>query len=36
MTATVNAAGRILAPPTFLAINALDPRLLQLGFKISF
>jgi hypothetical protein len=34
--ATVDATGRILAPPTFAAINALDPRLLQLGFKLSF
>ena len=35
-TATVDSTGKIIAPPTFLQINALDPRLLQLGFKLSF
>ena len=35
-TATVDSTGKIIAPPTFLQINALDPRLLQLGFKITF
>jgi hypothetical protein len=35
-TATVDATGKIIAPPTFLQINALDPRLLQLGFKLTF
>ena len=35
-TASLDAAGNITARPTFLQINALDPRLLQMGFKVSF
>ncbi len=34
--ATVDATGRILSPPTLAPLNALDPRLLQLGLKFSF
>jgi len=34
--ATVNSAGVILTQPTLQPINALDPRLLQLGIKLSF
>ena len=34
--ASVDATGKITAQPTFLQINALDPRLVQLGFKVSF
>jgi hypothetical protein len=34
--ATVDATGRILSAPTFAPLNALDPRLLQLGLKFSF
>src|SRR5436190_23201115 len=36
LSATVDAAGAITTPPSFLATAALDPRLLQLGFKLSF
>jgi Carboxypeptidase regulatory-like domain/TonB dependent receptor len=35
-TATVDAAGNITAPPTYLATAALDNRLLQFGFKLRF
>lgn len=34
--ATVNAAGVIITPPTFLQTAAGDPRLMQLGLKLSF
>jgi hypothetical protein len=34
--ATVDSTGAITAQPSFARLNALDPRLLQLGLKISF
>jgi hypothetical protein len=35
-TATVDPAGNIIVPPSLNATAALDQRLLQLGFRISF
>ncbi len=35
-TATVNATGAITAQPTFAWTNAIDQRLIQLGFRVSF
>jgi hypothetical protein len=35
-TAAVDTAGRILTPPSFLQTAALDPRLLQLGIRVSW
>lgn len=35
-TATVDPAGSIIVPPSLTATAALDQRLLQLGFRVSF
>ncbi|MEZ5399232.1 MAG: TonB-dependent receptor [Bryobacteraceae bacterium] len=35
-TATVDPAGNIIVPPSLAASAALDQRLLQLGFRVSF
>jgi hypothetical protein len=35
-TATVNAAGTILTQPSYAATAAIDQRLIQLGFRVSF
>jgi hypothetical protein len=35
-SATVDPAGNIIVPPSLNATAALDQRLLQLGFRISF
>jgi hypothetical protein len=35
-TATVDAAGNIIAWPSLAWTSALDQRLLQLGLKLSF
>jgi hypothetical protein len=35
-TATVNNLGVITAPPTYAWNNAIDQRLIQLGFKFNF
>lgn len=35
-TASVDAQGNILTPPTYLTTVALDPRLVQLGFRLTF
>ena len=35
-TATVDSAGNIIVPPSLNATAALDQRLLQLGFRVSF
>ncbi len=35
-TASVDAAGNIMAAPTYLGTASLDPRLIQLGLRFSF
>ncbi len=35
-TAGVDALGNILAPPSLARTAALDPRLMQLGFRVTF
>jgi hypothetical protein len=35
-TATVDAQGRILTPPSMAQTAALDPRLLQLGVRVTW